>query len=86
MEKIACLRCSVCGQEYGVDEVTYTCPADGGVLDVILDYQEIAASTRPEMIQASEEYSMWRYLPLLPVGEPGGEGTPLNVAYMYRPE
>ncbi len=31
-------------------------------------------------LTAGEEFSLWRYLPLLPVGEPGGAGTPLHAA------
>ena len=30
-------RCSICHKDYAPEEVTYTCPADGGNLDVILD-------------------------------------------------
>ncbi len=31
-------KCSICGSEYQPDEVTYTCPKDNGILDVVLDY------------------------------------------------
>ncbi|MBF8256383.1 MAG: thrC, partial [Anaerolineales bacterium] len=33
--------------------------------------------TSPQAIAASREPSIWRYLPLLPVGTPGHVGTPL---------
>ena len=59
-------------------EVTYTCPNDGGVLDVVLDYARIKQAVQPAAIQASVEFSMWRYLPLLPVDDPGYHGTPLR--------
>lgn len=81
--------CSVCGAEYGPDEVTYTCPMDGGNLDVILDYAAIAKSTTAGQIMASREESIWRYLPLLPVMEPGHKGTPLwavGWTPMFRPD
>jgi threonine synthase len=78
MAKFIGYRCSLCGGEYGLDEVQYTCPKDGGNLDVVLDYPGIRQQVRPEEIAASHEPSLWRYLPLLPVGEPGGEGTPLH--------
>src|SRR3990170_6778848 len=60
-------RCSVCGVEYSLEAVTYTCPADGGNLDVVLDAAAIAAATTPERISQSRDYSIWRYTPLLPV-------------------
>jgi threonine synthase len=78
MNKITGYRCSRCGQTYTLDEVTYLCPADGGVLDVALDIDSIKKEIKPEDIQASRDYSMWRYLPLLPVGDPGYRGTPLR--------
>jgi hypothetical protein len=31
-------KCSQCGAEYLQGQVTYTCPKDGGNLDVVLDY------------------------------------------------
>lgn len=88
MLKYTGYRCSVCGRDYAPDEVTYTCPADGGNLDVLLDVSELSRNSRPSYIQASTDFSMWRYLPLLPVGEPGHEGTPLRrVGWtpLYRP-
>ncbi|MBT3389770.1 MAG: threonine synthase [Chloroflexi bacterium] len=72
-------KCSVCGAEYGPTEVTYTCPKDGGNLDVILDYE--ALKKKPvDALVVKAEASLWRYLPLLPVPDPGGYGTPLRAA------
>lgn len=71
-------RCSLCGTEYGPTEVTYTCPQDGGNLNVVIDYAAINSVTKPELISASKEMSMWRYLPLLPVSDPVGYVTPLR--------
>ena len=73
-------QCSLCNTQYAPDEVTYTCPKDGGNLDVILDYEAIKRETTPEKIAAGEESSLWRYLPLLPVADPQGLGTPLRAA------
>ncbi len=39
MNKFVGYRCSLCGEEYSPDAVTYTCPKDGGNLDVVLDYE-----------------------------------------------
>ncbi len=72
-------RCSICDTAYGPDEVTYTCPSDGGNLDVILDYEAIKKLPVDDLV-IKDEASLWRYLPLLPVPDPGGYGTPLRAA------
>lgn len=75
-------RCSLCGAEYAPDQVEYVCPrhGDSGNLDVLLDIEAIRRATSPAAISASTEGSLWRYLPLLPVGDPGFLGTPLRAA------
>lgn len=73
-------QCSLCGKTFSPGEVTYTCPLDGGNLDVILDYQAIQSKFSPDEVFESTEPSLWRYLPLLPVPDPGGVGTPLHAA------
>ena len=70
-------RCHRCGRDYPPADVFYTCPDDGANLDVRLDLERIRATTSPQAIAASREPSIWRYLPLLPVGTPGHVGTPL---------
>ncbi len=79
MLKFLGYRCSICGAEYSADEVTYTCPADGGNLDVILPYAEIKKQGMDKLVFAGEP-SLWRYLPLLPVADPGGAATSLRAA------
>ena len=73
-------RCSLCNTEYLPGQVTYTCPKDGGNLDVVLDYDAIRLKYQPEDLTNRAEDSLWRYLPLLPVPDPGGEGTPIRRA------
>lgn len=73
-------RCSLCQSEYLPEQVTYACPKDGGNLDVVLDLATLRRKMRPEDLIARKEPSLWRYLPLLPVADPGGEGTPLRSA------
>ena len=78
MNKFVGYRCSLCNTEYLPGQVTYTCPKDGGNLDVLLDYETIRAKYQPEDILSRKDFSLWRYLPLLPVSEyPGGQ-TPLH--------
>jgi threonine synthase len=73
-------RCSLCGRSYSPDEVSYTCPTDGGNLDVLLDYQQIKSHFSPQDIFTSTEFSLWRYLPILPVNDIGGKNTPIRSA------
>lgn len=80
MNKFTGYRCSLCGTEYLPGQVTYTCPKDGGNLDVVLDYEYIKKKFQPEDITSRTESSLWRYLPLLPVNEPEGDSTPLHAA------
>ena len=80
IKKYTHYKCSLCGTEYPPEDVIYTCPKDGGNLDVILDYAAIRNSYRIEDILSSQEASLWRYLPLLPVADPGGNATPLHAA------
>jgi threonine synthase len=69
--------CSICETEYSAREVTYTCPKDGGNLDIVLDFDALKKKDiRKQLIQ--NEFSLWRYLALLPVSDPGGYGTPLR--------
>jgi threonine synthase len=78
MNKFTGYRCSLCNTEYLPGQVTYTCPKDGGNLDVVLDYDGIQAKYQPEDIVSRTDFSLWRYLPLLPVSEYPGGATPLH--------
>jgi threonine synthase len=77
MGKFIGYRCSLCFHEYLPDQVAYVCPADGGNLDVVLDYESLRQNLKPEEINSSMISSLWRYLSLLPVANPGGVATPL---------
>jgi threonine synthase len=80
MNKFLGYHCSLCREEYSPTDVTYTCPKDGGNLDVVLDYDSIKSKYTPDDILSRTDPSLWRFLPLLPVQEPPGEATPLHVA------
>jgi threonine synthase len=72
-------RCSLCGSEYGETEELYVCPKDRGCLDVVLDLERIRKTVKPaQLVGPDLERSHWRYLPLLPVDDPGAGGTPLR--------
>jgi len=80
-------RCSACGAEYGPEGLRYLCPRDGGCLEVVLDLRRARGELEARGVAAGGaagpgawggEPSHWRYLPLLPVGDPGGGGTPFR--------
>lgn len=71
-------RCSICYTEYDLDSTIFICPNDGGNLDVILDIRCIKQNFHLPDYFGSNENSMWRYLPLLPVEDPMYFGTPLR--------
>ena len=70
--------CSVCGADYAPQEVEYVCPKDGGNLHVLLDYDSLRKLDLAAGITSSADFSMWRYLPLLPIADPGYNATPLR--------
>lgn len=80
MHKFTGYRCSICGTEYLPGQVAYTCPKDGGNLNIELDYESIKRKYQPEDITSRRDFSLWRYEPLLPVNTPKGEATPLHLA------
>lgn len=84
MNHILGYQCSLCGAEYAYapKEIIYACPKCGesGNLDMVLDYAAINRATSPEKIATQKDNSLWRYLPLLPVSEPGYADTPLRTA------
>lgn len=70
--------CSVCGAEFSTQEAQYVCPRDGGNLTIHLDFESAAIKPDPDSILQCREQSIWRYLPLLPVEDPGYHNTPLR--------
>jgi threonine synthase len=49
-------------------------------LDIVLDMPKIQKTLGPSRLPIDGEASLWRYLPLLPVSDPGGFGTPIRLA------
>jgi threonine synthase len=82
MAEIKELRCVVNGLSYQPSEVQYTCPVAGeaGTLDVLYDYDNLRATLDRDAISASNEQSMWRYKPILPL-DPDDAVPPLRVGF-----
>jgi threonine synthase len=78
MKKFHAYQCSICQTIYDPQDIFYTCPHDGGNVDVLLDYETLKKFPLVDQIISSRDFSIWRYLPLLPVSDPGFETTPLR--------
>ncbi len=87
MDHVMGLQCVLCGATYAVDEVDYVCPKHGdeGILDVLYDYDRIAARTSPARIAQDPDPSIGRYAALLPVRERGSlPPVPVGGTPMYH--
>jgi threonine synthase len=60
-------RCVECQVEYRVADCEYVCPACGGNLDVLYDYDAIKTQLTRERLATDQNFTMWRYRPLLPI-------------------
>ncbi|MDR1301274.1 MAG: hypothetical protein LBK43_02245, partial [Treponema sp.] len=77
--------CIDCGAEYEAGDHTYTCSKCGGVLEICYDYRYIKSQLTREKLQNRKEYSLWRYLELLPIAAES-KLSPLRVGWspLYR--
>ena len=82
MRKVLRLKCVKCGREYQESEILYTCRdcGIGGILDVVLDYEAIKRELTPDYLKHNTDYSIWRYLPAIPLEGTGGI-QPLQVGW-----
>jgi len=83
MDNVLGLKCTICGAEYAVDDVSYVCPkhGDDGILDVMYDYAAIKAYLSPmQLAHSPTDTGIWRYKPLLPVA-PDSPVPPLRVGW-----
>lgn len=76
------LKCVKCGREYRADEILYTCFDCGidGILDVVIDYTEAKKTLTKEYFKENKDYSLWRYLPVIPIDNAEGI-QPLQVGW-----
>lgn len=76
------LKCVKCGREYNEGEVLYNCSHCGteGILDVIYDYEEIKKTLNRDYLKNNTNYSLWRYLPAMPLKDTRGI-QPLQVGW-----
>lgn len=79
---VAYLECSICNTHYSPTQVKYVCPKheDVGLLNVVYDIEKIKSLSSPVTISKSREFSIWRYLEILP-GEKTEFIPPLHVGW-----
>lgn len=79
MRYVSALMCTSCGKLHTPEPARTLCTC-GGVLDVRYDYQLLRREWDRDGLKANGDYSMWRYLPLLPV-HPDSVRPPLRVGW-----
>src|SRR5512136_2582641 len=82
MDHILGLKCSLCGREYGLNEIEYVCPKHGdlGNVDVVYDMRRVARQISKRKLADDRDYSIWRYRALLPI-EPDSPALPLQIGW-----
>jgi threonine synthase len=84
------LRCINCDREIEAAAGVYTCSACGqqaGILDVVYDYEAIKRAFSREKLAASKDYSVFRYMPFLPI-KPDARRPHLRIGWtpLYKPQ
>jgi threonine synthase len=69
--------CTICGKFYETKAEMVLCPdcKDKGILEIEFDYEKIKTVFSKEVLKDNKDYSIWRYLPLLPVEEKYTKGS-----------
>lgn len=82
MAEVKELRCVIGDCRFGVDEVSYTCPAHGelGTLDILYDYAALRSQLDRDELSASSAANCWRYKSLMPLA-PEAVVPPLSVGW-----
>lgn len=80
MQNVPGFKCNECARSFSVGEIEYACPACGGNLDVLYDYERIGKQVNKAALAADRNFTMWRYRALLPV-EHASPTPPLAVGW-----
>ena len=73
-------RCFDCARNHLPREVEYVCPACGGNLDVLYDYERVGSQLTRASLADDRDHTMWRYRALLPIDE-ASTVPPLTVGW-----
>ncbi|MDR2305156.1 MAG: threonine synthase [Treponema sp.] len=85
MKNVKGAVCAGCGAEHEADDSTLTCVKCGGMLEIVYDYDYIKTRLTREKLAERKEFSMWRYMELLPIEE-ASRLSPLRAGWspLYR--
>jgi threonine synthase len=61
------LRCVLCGKHSPIEDALYVCPACGGNVLVQYDLDALRRTWQRKDLEASKDFTIWRYGPILPV-------------------
>jgi len=80
MNNVAGFACVICGRTYPPEFEGYVCEDHGteGILDVVYDYDAVAAKMTKESLAEDPDPTMWRYRALMPIA-PETDVPPLSV-------
>jgi threonine synthase len=87
MRNVKAAVCVKCGAEFEAGDDAYACARCGSVLEIVYDYAYVKPRLTREKLAASGDFSIWRYLELLPVEE-GSKLCPLRTGWspLYKTE
>ncbi len=70
-------KCTICHKEYPKDVSILTCPTCGeaGILDILYDYKEMKKVVTKHYFKSNQDYSIWRYRPLMSIDSSNPENT-----------
>src|SRR5215470_15980726 len=67
MNNVTGFKCVECARSFSVSEVEYVCPACGGNLDALYDYERVGEQLSKATLAADRNFTIWRYRALLPI-------------------
>lgn len=78
MNNVIGFQCVECAATHNPSKLESVCPACGGNLDVLYDYDRIGKTLTKEWLAGNRDLTMWRYRALLPIGDTS-QVPPLSV-------
>src|SRR5262245_7277479 len=80
MNNVIGFICVECRHSYSIGEIEYVCPACGGNLDVLYNYERIGTQLSKATLAIDRNFTIWRYCPLLPIQD-SSPVPPLTVGW-----
>jgi len=80
MSNVTGFKCVECARSFSASEIEYICPACGGNLDVLYDYERAGKQLSKAALAADRNLTIWRYRALLPI-EDSSLAPPLAVGW-----